>query len=137
MTEKRWLTTAEFNAYSKTCVDRGEKPPIGRARILGGMGELIEIVTQETIEDTDAPICTCGRHQIRNTDPLAGVPSMVNEVGAVWECIPCLVRTRRIAIEIHQKAEKELYELQRKLVDARAEIARHHKDFRAIRNIVG
>lgn len=45
--------------------------------------------------DQSAPLCGCGLPQSRNPHPDAGKPNQAGvEVGYVWQCIPCLVKTR-------------------------------------------
>ena len=42
-----------------------------------------------------APRCVfCHTPMSRNPHPDAGTPSQLTQVGYVWECVPCLVRTR-------------------------------------------
>jgi hypothetical protein len=50
----------------------------------------------------------CGGPVSRNPHPDAGKPSRILEVGAVWECIPCLVRARHSAFGRAQAAEQQV-----------------------------
>lgn len=58
-----------------------------------------------------APECQqCHQPKTLNPHPKAGDPSL--EFGYVWECIPCLVRTRSSAVKRYCAAEAALKELQ-------------------------
>lgn len=41
------------------------------------------------------PVCFCGLKQTKNPHPEAGVPPGYLEVGTVYDCIPCLNKSRR------------------------------------------
>ena len=44
--------------------------------------------------------CACGLPMSRNPHPDAGKPAALLEVGAVWVCIPCTVKSRHKASQM-------------------------------------
>ncbi len=52
--------------------------------------------------------CLCGGEMSKNPHPQAGKPEALLEVGAVYVCIPCTVRTRHRWADRALKAESEL-----------------------------
>jgi len=47
----------------------------------------------------ERPVCDCGLPMSRNPHTDAGKPSMISEVGAWFVCIPCTVKSRRLATQ--------------------------------------
>lgn len=45
-------------------------------------------------EASHGPVCFCGLAKTKNPHPDAGKPERILEVGAVYECIPCLTKSR-------------------------------------------
>lgn len=87
-------------------------------------------------------VCFCGLPMSRNPHPDAGLPTMegVVKVGAVWECIPCAIRTRNSANNRWSLAQLEIDRLRRVIMDSlcscsrsRAEDEPHHPLCRALR----
>jgi hypothetical protein len=56
----------------------------------------------------DVPVCRCGMPMLRNPHPLAGAPDKTVEIGAMWECIPCLVDQRHRWCDRALAAERQL-----------------------------
>lgn len=54
------------------------------------------------------PTCQCGLLMSCNPHPEAGEPSRVCEIGAVFECIPCMRKALHVASDARHKAESEL-----------------------------
>lgn len=53
------------------------------------------------------PLCFCGLKQTKNPHPEAGVPPGYLQVGTVYDCIPCLNKSRHEWSGRANKAEKE------------------------------
>lgn len=66
-------------------------------------------------QDAKGPLCFCGLRQTKNPHPEAGVPPGYLEVGTVYDCIPCLNKSRRAWSKRANKAEGELKDLKAKL----------------------
>lgn len=62
---------------------------------------------------------TCDLDKTRNPHPDAGSPSALCETGYIWECIPCLVKTRAGWADRARKAEREADETKSALIGAR------------------
>lgn len=52
----------------------------------------------------------CGRTMCRNPHPDAGKPSALLDVGAMWVCVPCIVKSRHMATEREVAARHALEE---------------------------
>lgn len=66
----------------------------------------------------EAPLCGCGLRMSRNPHPDAGKPNQAGvEVGYLFECIPCLVKTRNRVGASWRKEQAE-NEALRKVVNA-------------------
>lgn len=61
-------------------------------------------------EEPKGPLCFCGLRQTKNPHPEAGVPPGYLEVGTVYDCIPCLNKSRRAWSKRANKAEGQLKE---------------------------
>lgn len=59
-------------------------------------------------EEQKGPLCFCGLRQTKNPHPEAGVPPGYLEVGTVYDCIPCLNKSRRAWSKRANKAEAQL-----------------------------
>ena len=60
----------------------------------------------------EAPECaSCGMPMSPNPHVDAGDPVLVTEIGAEWECIPCLVAGRHNAVKRYQEAERDRADL--------------------------
>jgi hypothetical protein len=57
-------------------------------------------------------ICRCGCKLSFNPHPDAGVPTMLAQVGSVWECIPCAARARSRWCERALAAELKISKLE-------------------------
>ena len=57
------------------------------------------------------PKCFCGLPTTKNPHPDAGIPSRIMEVGAVYECVSCLNKSRHEWSARALKAERELRQL--------------------------
>ena len=67
----------------------------------------MEQITADTV-----PGCQfCHTPMSRNPHPDAGTPSQLTQVGYVWECVPCLVRTRFEASRRANEAEADVERL--------------------------
>lgn len=62
-------------------------------------------------EEPKGPLCFCGLRQTKNPHPEAGVPPGYLEVGTVYDCIPCLNKSRHAWAKRANKAEGEAREL--------------------------
>lgn len=54
------------------------------------------------------PLCFCGLNTTKNPHPDAGAPARLLEVGAVYECIPCMNKSRHEWSRRALDAEEEL-----------------------------
>jgi hypothetical protein len=68
-------------------------------------------------QDEKGPLCFCGLKQTKNPHPEAGVPPGYLEVGTVYDCIPCLNKSRRAWSKRANKAEGELIDLRAQVAD--------------------
>lgn len=66
-------------------------------------------------QEEKGPLCFCGLRQTKNPHPEAGVPPGYLEVGTVYDCIPCLNKSRRAWSKQANKAKGELADLQAEL----------------------
>jgi len=57
------------------------------------------------------PLCFCGLPQTKNPHPDAGKPESMLEVGTVYNCIPCLNKSRRAWSKRANKAKNEIADL--------------------------
>ncbi|KAB0509633.1 hypothetical protein [Pseudomonas moorei] len=64
------------------------------------------------------PLCFCGLKQTKNPHPEAGVPPGYLEVGTVYDCIPCLNKSRRAWSKKANALTSELAEAKQRLADA-------------------
>lgn len=87
----RGTVTPEERAESIIWKFRQGDPDTARALIAAAISEAVQVALVK-VEREPAGMCDCGLAMSRNPHPNAGVPSMVAEVGAVYECIPCRVR---------------------------------------------
>lgn len=75
-----------------------------------------------TEEEIAQGVCAKGHPLTWNPHPDAGAPSALPTVGALRECIPCLVRTRHEWAQRAQAAEARAGLLEAALREARADI---------------
>jgi hypothetical protein len=75
---------------------------------------LFKIMSEEntpTPVNKTGPLHTCGGLMTTNPHPEAGLSGKLLEIGCVYECIPCLVKSRHDWSVRALAAEKELREL--------------------------
>lgn len=63
------------------------------------------------------PLCFCGLRQTKNPHPEAGVPPGYLEVGTVYDCIPCLNKSRRAWSKRANAAEGKVSDLQKRIAE--------------------
>lgn len=67
-------------------------------------------------------ICNCGLEMSLNPHPDAGKSNRMLEVGTVWVCIPCTVKSRHGWSTRAMKAENELADLKKKAKRSESQI---------------
>lgn len=105
--------------WIKTCGDA----EAGK-RVLGSLAQLergYERVWRDRAAEiraaADLPICRCGLTQIRNPHADAGKPDAILERGAMFECIPCLAKSRHKWSQRAMQAEGHIKDARAKLAD--------------------
>lgn len=99
--------------------DHWMKPgePKANAAFIAAAGPetVLALLAEIDQQDTKGPLCFCGLKQTKNPHPEAGVPPGYLEVGTVYDCIPCLNKSRRAWSKQANKAKGELADLQAEL----------------------
>lgn len=72
-------------------------------------------------DESKGPLCFCGLRQTKNPHPEAGVPPGYLEVGTVYDCIPCLNKSRRAWSKRANAAQGQVVELQKRIADIEAQ----------------
>jgi len=79
-----------------------------RGQLTAAQSELAALREELAAFKSPGPLCFCGLKQTKNPHPEAGVPPGYLEVGTVYDCIPCLNKSRRAWSKKANKLQGEL-----------------------------